>query len=362
MAQMPRDEAAILNDRLQRKFSVVLAQADSRFSTAVQEVSYGAGHRPVVLTPSELMDSDAKAPQVGVATLSCLTTGKVTLKTRANRGDPIPGAPEATGSSFPGLVASAWSLATKTQVSPSADRAALFRTVTLHALRDTWHADVALTQDRDFYHPEADRAPAKGQPPVPANVQVQAAVEQIVWKGDFAIVQTITGAALKAALAESARLKALDEDYVPQMESGRWLRHLGLMQDPTSKTWYVNGAAIDDKASYSVAMSDFLASGDTGYPTLKDPAVPPGPRPAEIRKLLRISEAVVDKLTGNGSAQVEAYTYLDHSQGFPAATGRSPEPNARHRPRAVPKAAGSEIGGRPPWADPALLAPVRRQR
>jgi hypothetical protein len=58
MAQMPRDEAAILNSRMNPRFAVVLAQADSRFSTANEKVDYSAGHRPVVLVPRELIEKD----------------------------------------------------------------------------------------------------------------------------------------------------------------------------------------------------------------------------------------------------------------------------------------------------------------
>ncbi|MEO8372494.1 MAG: hypothetical protein ABI806_25125 [Candidatus Solibacter sp.] len=336
MAQMPRDEAAILNDRMDRRFKIVLAQADNRFPTAAEKVEYDPGHRPIVLVPHEVMDNDKegqfKRAQLNSAWLTGLQTPtpkapNIAVTTVATKRVDIRETGLSKEDCLCGPVISAWTLATREPASNDGDDASRFRTVVLHAIRDTLKSDVALIQDRDFYDLAARMTLCQKTPIETPRARIQAYIEQILWKGDFAISRTITGAALKAVLKESERLKSIEENsYRPEKETHRWLVHLGLWKDPEAGTWYVNGGAIDDKATYSVAITDFLGSGDTGYPDLKEPAVPPGTRPRDMGTLLRISEAVLDKLSPPvkdklsrqpAAPAVNAYTYLDQSDHTP---------------------------------------------
>lgn len=321
MAQMPRDEAAILNSRMNPRFAVVLAQADSRFSTANEKVDYSAGHRPVVLVPRELIEKDeqgknTKGVQLHVAKLTGLATPmKVALTTSAPPRVEIRVDGLTAVDCLSELVTAAWTAATREGDTKNPHPASWFRPVVLHALRDALHADVALMQERDFFDVEGRVTRCQATPISSLRERIRASIEQIIWKGDFAISRTITGAALKSALKESERLRTLEENsYRVYSESGRWLHYLGVLQDPETKTWYVNGGAVDDKTTYTVAMTDFLAYGDTGYTDLQDPAVSPKPRPRELGRLRRLSDAVMVKLdTRFVLPTLNAPAYLDYS-------------------------------------------------
>jgi hypothetical protein len=57
---------------------------------------------------------------------------------------------------------------------------------------------------------------------------------------------------------------------------GRDLLYLGIYPDPNdSDTYYINGTVMNDTALYTIAATDFISGGDTGYANLVPPDVLP---------------------------------------------------------------------------------------
>lgn len=163
----------------------------------------------------------------------------------------------------------------------------------LLALRKYAHADVAMLQKRDFYDPEWLSARELD----PADYQNQ--VDRIFWKGDFAITLHVTGSTLRAILAQSDQFDTLDKTATEiDRESGRSVVTLGISKDSDGdpSALYVNGARVDDAALYTIATSEFLALGDTGYSMLATPDVPPATRVESFKRLRGLSGIVCSAL------------------------------------------------------------------
>jgi hypothetical protein len=152
------------------------------------------------------------------------------------------------------------------------DLQAAILSLTKERMQSFCHSDVAMLQLRDIF--------AKYQTvvqfwPRPADQATFDALfteenylEEILWKGDFAICRTITGAGLKKALQQSRTLEVSSPDLK--------LDAIGVEPDNIHDTFTIHGNQLDAKALYSVALTDFLAFGDTLYPDLAAPELPPG--------------------------------------------------------------------------------------
>jgi hypothetical protein len=324
LAQMPRDAAAVLNRAQKNRFQLVIAQADNRTATAAG-VQYPAGHPPLVVVPPEVFESgraaefETKLPWVDLTVTSAGEPPRKQIKT-AKTGEEAP-APFATGLTIStclhnGLSA-AWERITGQRLGTMPPSAKHFQLVLLEAMRKAKNADVALLQDRDLFE-LATRLGRCQYSPVPAE-SVRASIEQILWKGDFVMTRTIKGSALVAALARSKELKATEDDvYSIELEKGRWLLVHGAVEDPAKKQWYINGQPLENNTLYSVAMTDFLAFGDTGYPELGVPATPPVERPRTLGRLPRIAELMLESLgDGHAKTALNFATYLDRSSHLP---------------------------------------------
>jgi hypothetical protein len=102
-------------------------------------------------------------------------------------------------------------------------------------------------------------------------------LNRIIWKGDEAIVLHLTGATIRKLLKQSAAFGTLDKNSLnTEIETGRDLVTLGIYPDPRdSDTIYINGAVMSDTALYTIAATDFISGGDTGYANLSPPDVLP---------------------------------------------------------------------------------------
>jgi len=138
-----------------------------------------------------------------------------------------------------------------------------FATATLRILREATNADFAMMQKRDFYWGTFRRP----HDPVGGNVA------QVLWKGDVLRVITATGDTLKKILAESKQFDRADLQATQEVEEvGRGLVFYGL--EPTEDDNYlINGALLDKDRLYTIATSNHIAVGDTGYPELNDPSL-----------------------------------------------------------------------------------------
>jgi hypothetical protein len=141
----------------------------------------------------------------------------------------------------------------------------LYLNLAVLAMQNHFHTDIAVLQKRDVFET------AKwGETAVSAG-NLQNALNRIYWKGDLVIRTHVTGAALKSIMKRSGELDALDSDGLStELEKGQGMVEAGVAADPLSKALFVNGALVDDATLYSVAVSDFLGLGDTGYADLKE--------------------------------------------------------------------------------------------
>ncbi len=163
--------------------------------------------------------------------------------------------------------------------------------LTLCAMRTHTGADVALIQKRDFYNELSASSTNERE-------QVQQLLDRILWKGDLLTLLYIPGSALKQALAKS-KAYAAEDSSILSLADERWrnLEYLGVRYDPSEKKYFVNETPIDDKKIYAVATTDYIASGDTGYPELPEAALNPRRHPKEYaERLIAISSIVCDKL------------------------------------------------------------------
>ena len=141
------------------------------------------------------------------------------------------------------------------------------------------------------------------------------------------MTQTITGAALKAILKQSAAFDKADADpYTDNLHPGQGLLVLGALQNPETKSWYVNGQDVSDGRLYAVALTDFLAFGDTGYPDLATPPVPPAFRlnnAGDNGRATRITDLVAARVLGSKSTppSLDISTYADHLKHNPFTQG-----------------------------------------
>jgi hypothetical protein len=288
LAHMPRDAAALLSRRLSRRlprgrsmsqeldeqryeqFSLVISQTDSAFATSAQKVVYPAGHPPLTVVPVDMYRGASKAfhPVVQKVTLKG-SYGQLEATTES-----LSGAPSFEGEKLDCLsaaVSGEWRRIAGEP--PTASFTQQFQVVTLEAMRR--NADVAVMQRRDFFGLDAPGAKTCYAATSEA-LRPTESLERILWKGDLVMTQTITGAALRAILKQSALFDKADSDpYTDSLHPGLGLVVLGALQNPDTKTWYVNGQDVLDTRLYSVAMTDFLAFGDTGYTDLGTPPVPP---------------------------------------------------------------------------------------
>ena len=149
------------------------------------------------------------------------------------------------------------------------------------------HTDMAMIQGRDVFEAKQNGATAI----TPQNLKE--VVDRVYWKDDYALSLPLTGATLKAVLQKSAALAAEEKNSVNiDLERGRALAPLGVFQELATKAILVNSQPIQDAALYSVAVTDYLAFGDTGYTEFLTPAVPPAFRLLDFSKLHPIANTV----------------------------------------------------------------------
>jgi hypothetical protein len=176
---------------------------------------------------------------------------------------------------------------------------AALQQLALWCIRKQHHADVALLQQRDFYVPgfreylQEDFDPTKSIP------DLQQILDRILWKDDFIHVIAVQGATLKNILKQSDQFSKADKAaYLPVSEIGRSLITLGIKKDPQNDGEYlVNDKPMDPGSLYTVATSDYIALGDTGYADLATPPVGDPGNPTNANEMLvRISSRTCEIL------------------------------------------------------------------
>ena len=182
----------------------------------------------------------------------------------------------------------------------------------LRACVNSCHADIAFLQHRDLFRPEyfAKQQPTAGE--------LQTMLDELLWKGDFLVCRAATGAVIRQVLAQSDEYEA-GQDGARDRPRSRTSRHLSETARP--EIWIVGGSALQDGKLYSVATTDYVGLGDTGYPAFREMPVPPATRVRDYGKLEEISALVCRDLMrgvpGSGAgpefcrATIDTTAYFD---------------------------------------------------
>jgi hypothetical protein len=169
-----------------------------------------------------------------------------------------------------------------------------FEQLALSAMQHFCGSDVALLQRRDVFS-RLSQATAFWPE---QTYSVQQWLDEVLWKGDFAFCLPMKGSTLKKILTESDSFDAEDRDNLSlEVERGRGLSKLGLGSDPVSGEPTIRGQEINDDSLYGVAMTDYLAFGDTGYPEISSEAIPPRVRVTNQKSLTRLTGIACEQLT-----------------------------------------------------------------
>jgi hypothetical protein len=197
------------------------------------------------------------------------------------------------------------------------------RKLALVALKKKFKADVALMQKRDFYF---------GQPPSSAGpgANPAEALERILWKGDLAVKAMVKGSTLLKVLQDSARFEAQDAQSLSlDIAQGRQLVKLGIFYDKLRDEYLVNGEVLDPNRLYSVATTDYIACGQTGYPEIAEPGFDNPLIPREFPKeIYQISSLICDKIREMQGASA-GYSCLAKIWRDPYLDGLDNEPTDR---------------------------------
>jgi hypothetical protein len=330
MAQMSYAKAAQLIPQFKDVFDAVLSQADARHNTGNRVITVSPDElgndpeSPFLLTPPEPF-SDAPTiptftPKISSARISsgasrklenkvivraaqstaehtnCETKEhkglKTTPDTEAPLGCPAPQVerkgPATTLSALAQTALAKLHVPPPKKVTPPAPPASPSDPVwdaVLLAMKQQLQTDIALLQKRDLF--DADRQSEEEI----SHDEVQNQLQRLIWKGDFLVKLHVTGATLKKVLKQSKKFDDLDQDALAtEVERKRALLALGVWKDPKDPdSFYVNGTKLDDAVLYSVAASEYLGLGDTGYADLATPDVPPNYRIEDFHRLYPIS-------------------------------------------------------------------------
>lgn len=178
----------------------------------------------------------------------------------------------------------------------------------LDTMRNACDSDIAMLQHRDVFFDPSVLDAIKKKKFTPAGIKV--VIDLILWKGDYIQCVNVTGQTLSSVLQRSSELQHTeDEGQYTELSRGWPLAYTGISPaKPVSATgkpqWLVHGEYLDPKRLYSVALTDYLANGDTGYPDLQNAQPDPQIKLADLRLRL-FAEHMADRLLG-GHSQIYA--------------------------------------------------------
>ena len=169
----------------------------------------------------------------------------------------------------------------------------ILQRLALLAMQKIHRSDVALIQQRDLFQPNTIGLEAV----TPDNLQEL--LDRIFWKNDYSVRVPVTGASIKSILAQGKAFDQADQNSLTtDLSKGRGLVSLGAFTEAATQTLIINGSPEQDANLYSLAATDFLAIGDTGYPDLQKPAVPPAYRLKEFPHLYSLGGLVCREIAG----------------------------------------------------------------
>ena len=365
LSQMNSEESQILGTRL-KQFQVVVSASDPEMATVGDTLTMnweapraGSVRHPMVMAIPEPYIVGSRDPQAVAdigrfdIRISADANPKWTLYSEhMELGKPPDKAPpKDTAAAFWKAVSAALKRDCLPQQLSSESQSDQIRALTLCEMQKETHADVALLQERDFF------------PALPANsgdigdldtqqpdLILQQLLDRIVWKGDFLTLLYVPGSALEQVMKESKAFEAADKSNLSVGEyKNRGLVSAGVTFDSARGEYFIDGTRLNPTKLYSVATSDFIGGGDTGYPDLAAAQIRPPTVPADFDKhLVTISGAVCHGLAGEHwdahcIGSIDRDMYLDQIAALPTNTGPSYTPAEQlwtwsvfHHPSAVP--------------------------
>jgi hypothetical protein len=365
LAQMNSEEAQILGTRL-KQFQVVVSAADPEMATVGDAVTSeweapkaGSVRHPMVMAIPEPYIVGSRNPQA----IADIGRFDIRISPDANPKwtlfsehmelgkPPDKNPPQGRSAGFWKAVEAGLKKDCLQQGFDSESQSDQIQTLTLCEMQKDTHADVALLQKRDFF---ADLPGAVGDITNLDDQQpdeiLQQLLDRIVWKGDFLNLLYVPGSALQQAMKESKAFDAADKSNLSIGDNkNRGLISVGITFDSAHGEYLINGNRLDPTKLYSVATSDFIGGGDTGYPDLAAAQIRPASVPSDFDKqLVTISGVVCRGLAGEHwmahcIGPIERDTYLDEIAAQPTDTGPSYTPSEQlwtwsvfHHPRPVP--------------------------
>ncbi|HEX4168085.1 MAG TPA: hypothetical protein VHZ55_21680 [Bryobacteraceae bacterium] len=311
LAQMPYYRAAELAAKL-KVFDIVVAQPDQEHATGPQTMSQldATPGTPFLLNPGVAFDGSRqeflsanlrRADFYSHESSRYLANRVQDVRLKVPEGLPCPTC--ALDREVAAAVAQ--------PVSPK--KANSYENLALKTMQEFCGADIALLQHRDVF---AGFDKAVRLWPASLNPSPQQLLDEALWKGDFAFCVPVKGSTLKTVLLESAAFDQQDQDNLSiEVEKGRGLSTLGIQNDPYSGQPLIRGQVIEDSKLYGVAMTDYLAFGNTGYPELSSEAIQPVVRIVSLKGLNRLTGLVCEHLSNqftNGSCQDDEIPAADY--------------------------------------------------
>lgn len=267
LAQMPAQRAQQLAAHFDSKegFDLVISQAEDSDATGEVSVThYGAKVKVQVVTPQTTVISD-QPDKLRVA-LSTATV-HIAQEERTLRNHLSVSEADLMRQPYTGK-RPLWQLMVQAGLVPapaeksSIDGKTIVQNGILSVMRQYCKADVAMLQDRDLYRPEHFAVEQ------PAADQLQDLLDRLLWKGDFISCRPVPGSALKQAESLSQQFASeAKNEFAAAGEMGRSLEVLGMFSDPAAGL-IADGAVVQDAQLYSIATTDFLSYGETGYEVL----------------------------------------------------------------------------------------------
>ena len=156
----------------------------------------------------------------------------------------------------------------------------------LQVMRSICHSDVAMLQHRDVY--EEPTVSLFHSPPE----KLQDNLNVLFWKGDYIMCRSVSGATLQSLMKISQQFDQNDLNLLStDLEKGRGLDQIGILKQ--GGDYIVGGQKIDPKALYGIAVTDYLAFGDTGYPDLSTSLTPFPFRPSNEKEYITLAGAIL---------------------------------------------------------------------
>jgi hypothetical protein len=193
----------------------------------------------------------------------------------------------------------------------------------LKAMQRYCKSDAAMLQLRDIFYVKAFTTL-----PLTKN-GYEAVMDALYWKGDFVRCMNVAGTTIASALQRSQDLQQTQVYglLADQSLTKDWsLATLGTnpaQPDPASAFRLVADRLLDPKKLYSVAVTDYLSNGDTGYPAFQG-AEPPPDTPWSRTWLL----TVVESIMGDPPKAKLALKALDTLSRVAGVPGNGPLPDS----------------------------------